>query len=632
MWEVHLIAHFHLLLLIEIKKMIFPGAPAPSQASTVGKPVRAGAPTVSPQRIKTFMYERFSSCLFSLLVIALLFATACRQTTVTSGLESKRERVIGRRGGEIRVRLTALPKTFNPLLVADEPSLLVNLYLLHSRLVDFNHDTQNWTPALAEQWQVESDGKTFSIRLREAAQFSDGQALTAEDVVFTLRALYDERTGSPLLRDALLINGKPIEAVAIDAKTLRLTFPEKVAAPESYLMNLPVLPRHELTEAFQQGTLSTAWGLNESPDRIVTTGPFVLEALQPGASLQLKRNPYYWKQDQAGTPLPYLDKIAIQAIGDANNTLLRLTQGTLDLADRIRASDFATLQSSPGVVRAVDVGPGLSTDYFWFNLQNGKGNPRKQAWFNEVRFRRALAHAVDRDTIARTTLRGLATPLYGFVSPGNRAWIANDLPRTNYDLKRALALLQEGGFELRGSELHDRQGHRVEFTLLVQAENEPRKQMAAVIQQDLAQLGINLQVAPLDTQALMERWQKTFDYDAILMGLTVTDTEPSSYSGFLLSNAALHQWSPQQATPATAWEQRINELVVAQAREANLSQRQAQFREIQQLMAEQMPIIPIVSRHIVSAAHKRLGNYRPSNIFPFSCWNIEELFIIAEAG
>ena len=577
--------------------------------------------------------RRLSRLLLAIIVISSLLAGACRRSTpsTTSAPATKRERVVGIRGGEISLRLTALPKTFNPLLVADEPSLLVNLYLLHARLVDFNHDTQTWTPALAERWQVEPDGKTFSIHLREALKFSDGQALTAEDVVFTLRALYDERTGSPLLRDALLVNGKPIEVAATDGRTLRLTFPEKVAAPESYLMNLPVLPRHLLSKAFQQGTMSTVWGLSESPDRIVTAGPFVPEALQQGAYLKLKRNPQYWKKDQNGTPLPYLDGITLEAISDANNTLLRLTQGTLDLADRIRASDFATLQASPGVARAYDFGPGLSTDYFWFNLNNGKGNPIKKAWFNEARFRRALAHAVDRDAIARTTLRGLATPLYGFVSPGNRAWIANDLPRANYDLDRARKLLQEAGFVFRGSadapELYDQQGQRIEFTLLVQAENELRKQMAAVMQQDLTKLGITMQVAPLETQALMERWEKTFEYDAILMGLTVTDTEPSSYSGFLRSDSPTHQWAPKQPTPATQWENRINELVVAQAREADLSQRQAQFREIQQLMAEQMPIIPIVSRHIVSAAHHRLGNYRPSNIFPFSCWNIEELFI-----
>lgn len=576
------------------------------------------------------MRERLVSHLLqATIAAALLFTVSCRKSPPVSNSDTsaKAERTIGIRGGDISLRLTALPKTFNPLLIADETSLLVNLYLLHARLIDFNHDTQTWAAALAERWQAEPDGKTFTVFLRDALKFSDGQALTAEDVVFTLQALYDKRTAAPLLRDALLVTGKPIEAAAVDARTLRLTFPEKVAAPESYLTNLPVLPRHLLASAVQQGTLSTVWGLNEPLEHIVTAGPFVPEALQQGASLKLKRNPHYWKKDSKGTPLPYLNGLTLEAIGDANNTMLRLTQGTLDLADRIRVSDFAALQTAGGVVGAYDVGPGLSTDYFWFNLNSGKGDSVKQAWFAEPRFRRALAHAVDREVIVRTALRGLATPLYGFVSPGNRAWLAADLPRANYDLGHARALLKEAGFVFRGAELYDNAGHRVEFTLLVQAENEPRKQMATIIQQDLTKLGIAMQIAPLETQAVMERWEKTFAYDAILMGLTVTDTEPSSYSGFLQSDSASHQWAPKQATPATPWEKQINELVIAQACEPSLPLRRAQFHEIQRLMAEQMPIIPIVSRHVVSAAHQRLGNYRPSNIFPFSCWNIEELFV-----
>ncbi|HEX4950014.1 MAG TPA: ABC transporter substrate-binding protein [Blastocatellia bacterium] len=538
-----------------------------------------------------------------------------------------RTRTAGTRGGEIRVRLTALPKTLNPLLIADEPSLLVNLYMLHARLVDFNHDTHSWEGALAEQWQTAPSGETMSVRLREGLKFSDGQALTSADVLFSLQAVYDQKTNSPLLRDALLIGGKPITASATDARTLRLIFPAKVAAPESYLSNLPILPRHLLATSLQQGTLNEMWGIDKPLDQIVTAGPFIPTTVEQGAALKLKRNPHYWKQDQQGTSLPYLDGVTLEAISDANNTMLRLTQGTLEIADRIRASDFASLQSSVGAVHSYDVGPGLSTDYFWFNLNAGKGNAIKQKWFADQRFRQALARAVDRDAIAQTTLRSLATPLYGFVSPGNRTWLAKDLPAIRFDLNQAKSLLQEAGFVFRGTELWDAAGNRVEFSLLVQTENDLRKQMAAVLQQDFAKLGINLQVAPLETQAIMERWQKSFDYDAILMGLTVTDPEPSSYNNFLQSTSASHQWAPQQKTPTTDWEKQIDELVSAQSRESNAAQRQTQFFTIQRVMAEQMPIIPIVARHIVVGAHQHLGNYRPSNIFPFSCWNIDELFL-----
>lgn len=583
------------------------------------------------------VFQQFINVHFTCL--ALLFAlcgAACRQSPPGAREDRPaRERVTGKRGGEITVRVTALPKTLNPLLVADEPSLLVGLSLISGRLVDFDHDTQQYAPGLAEQWTIDADGRTVEVTLRDGLKFSDGQPLTSADVVFTLDALYDTRTGAPLLADALSVGGRRIEAATVDARRLRLTFAEEVAAAESYLVNLPILPRHALGEAFTQGQLGSAWAVGTDPAHIVTSGPFVVESWQVGERLRLKRNPHFWKRDRSGTQLPYLDGLTLEAVSDANSTLLRLTQGALDIADRVRPSDFAALQSSAGPVRAYDLGPGLSTDHLWFNLNSAERNgwpvvsPVKRAWFADARFRRAVSHAIDREAIAHTTLRGLATPLYNFVSPGNRAWAAPDLPRTEHDLGRAAALLREAGFSggENGQPLSDRAGNAVEFTLLVQVENEPRRLMAAVIQQDLERLGMRVKIAPLETQALTERVTKTFDYDAVLMGLTLTDPEPSSYAGFLRSDSATHQWAPQQPRPATDWEARLDALVAAQAHERDAQKRRAIFREIQQVMAEQLPVIPVVARHIVSVAHTRVGNYRPSGIFPYSLWNAEELFV-----
>ena len=138
---------------------------------------------------------------------------------------------------------------------------------------------------------------------------------------------------------------------------------------------------------------------------------------------------------------------------------------------------------------------------------------------------------------------------------------------------------------------------------------------------------MTVHVAPIEFQSLTERWSKSFDYDAILLGLTLTDTEPSSYTNFLRSDAAGHQWYPKEPKPASEWEARIDELVAAQAKERDPERRRALIREIQIIMAEQLPIIPIVSRHILVAANARVGNYRPSKILPFSLWNAEELFV-----
>jgi peptide/nickel transport system substrate-binding protein len=571
----------------------------------------------------------------------LLLLVACQQQpapqTPQSQQPARGERVVGTPGGSLVYKLTSPPQTFNYLMAKEESSIIVGFYLLGGRLVEFDQDQQKHIPGLLESWKWADDKRTLELTLRDNLKFSDGHSLTADDILFTMRALYDERTQSPVYRDTMIIGGKQIETTVTDARHLRMVFPETVAAPEGYLSNIVVLPRHALEEDFNKGTLKDAWGIASDPGRIITAGPFVVGSITPGERMQLKRNPNYWKRDSAGGQLPYLDSLMIEFVADPNNAITRLQQNSLDIIDRIRPTDYATLRSAQGSVRGYDLGPGMNTDYIWFNLnegtQNGKAivDPTKRAWFADARFRRAIAHAIDRNSIASANLQGLATPLYGFITPGNRAWVANDIPRAEYNLDTARSLLREAGFTQRGSqespELVDAKGNRVEFTMIVPVENQPRVDMATVIQQDLAKLGINMQPAPIEFQALTGRWTQSYDYDAVLLGLSVTDPDPSSYTSFLQSSSNNHQWYPKQPKPATEWEARLDQLDNEQAHELDPARRKAIFRDIQIILAEQMPIVPIVARHFISAANTRVGNYRPGMILPFSLWNAEELFI-----
>ena len=598
-----------------------------------------------------------------LLVAALLPVSACQQTPPASntagGGDGKLATapVVGARGGSLTYRLSSPPKTFNYMLAADEPSIYVSFFLTGSRLVELNHDNQTYVPALAESWKLSDDGKSVEVTLRDNLKFSDGHPLTSEDVAFTLRTLYDERVASPIYRDAMLVGGKPIEVAVVDARRLRLGFAEAIAVPENYMSNLNVLPRRvleaevgrvekgEATGNSNAGGAATslsafnkAYGVTSDPAGIVTAGAFAIESSTPGERVTLKRNPHYWKRDAAGNQLPYLDRLVLEVVGDENNALTRLGQGTLDIIDRVRPTDFASLRAGQGNARAHDLGPGLYADNLWFNLNTGKRedgkplvDPVKLAWFSDARFRRAVSHAIDRDSIAANTWQGLATPLYNFVSSGNRAWAAADVPRTAYDLERARALLREAGFAFGGTEaapeLTDAKGTRVEFTIIAPAGNEVRVKSAIVIQEDLRKLGMNVQVAPVENAQLSARINQSYDYEAVLFGTSASEPDPSSYTDLLRSGSPQHFWHPKQPKPATEWEARLDELTTRQAHEVDRERRHAIFRDIQLLMAEQLPLIPIVTRHIAVAANTRVGNYRPSPLPPFSMWNAEELFV-----
>ncbi|MEJ7714047.1 MAG: ABC transporter substrate-binding protein [Pyrinomonadaceae bacterium] len=450
---------------------------------------------------------------FSLLLSALFAVASCQNEVVVQQPQQQaaKQRTLGEAGGTLRYRSPAPVKTFNYLSAADATSLTAAFFLMSGRLVEFDHDQQAYVPALATAWEDAGDGRAYTLALREDARFSDGQELTAEDVAFTLRAMYDERTASPLFRDLMMINGKQITAQVNDARHVQLTFPEAVAVPESYLSNIAVLPRHVLEAELKNGTLRDAYSLTSDAQKIVTSGAFTAQSAVPGESIILRRNPHYWKRDSSGKQLPYLDAISIEAIANLSNAVVRLNQGTLDVVDRIRPADYGSLPhgatAEASAVGAYDLGPGLGTDHLWFNLNTNQRDGRsivdeaKLAWFRDVRFRRAVSHAVDRDSIVATVLQGLATPLYGFVSPGNRAWGAIDLAKDSYDLGRSRELLVEAGFTARGSseapELYDAKGRRVEWTLIVPAENEARKAMAAILQEDLGKLGMRVQIAPV---------------------------------------------------------------------------------------------------------------------------------------
>jgi peptide/nickel transport system substrate-binding protein len=580
---------------------------------------------------------RFASLRFitQLALIALLWILpACKSENPSSSSPDEfkpGERVLGKRGGVLSFRVGSPPKTFNHLLAADEPSLIVAFYLMGGRLVEFDHDTQRYVPGIAESWQFGNDGRTLNVKLRDV-KFSDGRPLTAEDIVFTMRATYDKRTASPIFGAAMLVNGHPIEAVATGARQVNLIFPDRVASPESFMSNIAVLPRHILESDFNKGTLREAFGITADPQGIVSAGAFAAHSAVAGQRITLKRNPYYWKRDSASVALPYLDQIVIEVLSDQNNALVRLRQGSLDILDRLRTNDFIALRSETGSIRAIDLGPSLNTDHLWFNLnRTGGGNAHKHVWFNDVRFRRAVSHAIDREAIAKFTLQGLATPLYNFVSPSNRSWVDANLERTEYDLAKARALLKEGRFVFRGPpdrpELYDDRGNPVEITMIVPAESQVRGQLASVVQENWAKLGIKLTVAPVKFDEMGRRIGDSFDYDAALLGAQVSEPDPSSYTNILLSSSKSNPWHPKQPKPATAWEARIDQLVGQQASETNTDRRRALFNELQSIMARELPLIPIVARHALTGANKRIGNQRPSTLMPYSLWNAEELFV-----
>lgn len=245
----------------------------------------------------------------------------------------------------------------------------------------------------------------------------------------------DKKVNSPAFHDAMLVDGKLIETKKISDTEMQFIFPQPVASVENYLVNLGVLPRHVREADLTTGKLAEAWKIDSAPEKIVTSGPFTVSATKAGEKIEFVRNNHYYKKDSAGTQLPYLDALTMEIVPDANNTFARLGQGSIDIADRIRPNDFEEFSKGQSEVRGFDAGPGLGVDHIVLDQSTHApdgtplSNATKRAWFDDKRFREAVATAIDRDSIANITLQGLASPINGFVSPANRVWLGTSLKK-----------------------------------------------------------------------------------------------------------------------------------------------------------------------------------------------------------
>lgn len=578
------------------------------------------------------MQRKFSVALF---VGLLLFAFACQKQSAPARTSKF--------GGRLVVSKSAGPKTFNRLFSFDDQTNTITNCLM-AGLIRINRQSQQVEPELAQNWQVSPDGKSIAFTLRRDVQFSDGKPLTVNDVLFTFQLINDPKIASAFT-DSFQVDGKGVKVEKVDENSVRVTFPQAHAAVERLFDGVPILPAHQLTEAYQAGKFvaaegkeSEVWNLATAPEKIVGLGAFKLKEYVSGQRVVLTRNEHYWKKDESGKALPYLDEIVFTLEPDRNTQLLKFQNGETDIFSPVSADDLKVLSETEqqGKIKIHDLGASLIREVFWFNLNDGKNaqtgkpfvDPIKRSWFAQQKFRQAISHAIDRDAMVKVAFAGRAAPQYSFISSGDKLWFQPDIKQFAYNLTEARKLLSEAGFRWQDNDktLVDAQSHPVEFTLLTNAGNALRQKMSAMMQEDLAKLGIKMNIGTLDTKVVLEQINQSFTYDAALLATSSGDVDPNAEMNILLSSGGSHWWHPQQKQPATTWEKEIDQLMQQQAMTVNTQERKNLFGKVQQIMAEQQPYIFLVTRNLLVAAKPDLGNFKPAKLPDFTMWNCEEIY------
>jgi len=357
--------------------------------------------------------------------------------------------------------------------------------------------------------------------------------------------------------------------------------------------------------------------------------PFQVTEYTPGASLLLSRNPNYWKRDAQGHSLPYLDSIRIDIQQNRDLELARFRRGELHFISSLDADSFERLtqdKAQDSAAQAIDAGPALDAEMLWVNQSHQAPIPDyKKAWFASTNFRQAVSLAISREAIVKLVYRGAAREAFGPISPAAKDWYHPKLRPTKQDAAAARALLEKDGFRLSDGQLRDRLGNAVEFSVIVNAGNKNRARMAALVQQDLAQVGIHLNIVTLDMGSLVERMMKSLNYEAVLLGVSGTTLDPANQASLWMSNSSTHQWNPNQKSPETPWEAEIEGLMQTLSSTYDPAKRRKAADRLQEIVVEQRPLIYLVHPDALVAVSPLLRGVEPVVLTPRVFWNVESL-------
>jgi peptide/nickel transport system substrate-binding protein len=444
----------------------------------------------------------------------------------------------------------------------------------------------------------------------------------------------DQAVDSPQ-RDLLIIDGKPIAVTKLDPYTVRFALPRPYAAAERLFDGLAMLPRHQLEKAYLAGRFPQMWSLNAEPSEVAGLGPFRLKQYVPGQRLVVERNPYYWKVSRENQRLPFLDELVYLFVGTEDAQVMRFEAGETDIISRLSAENYNLLAREKARVRTqlADLGPSLEYNFLLFNLNEVGGKKleqvgAKQAWFRDLRFRQAVSAAVDRDSIVRLVYGSRGAALWGNVGPGNKLWINASLPHPPRSVETARQLLQSAGYRWSSTgQLRDPQGRPVEFSIITSSSNSQRLKMATLLQQDLAGIGMQVHVVPLEFRALIDRVFQSFDYEAAIMGLGGGDADPNPEMNVWTFAGTSHLWHLGETQPATDWEGELDQLMQQQMVTLDFGKRKQFYDRAQQLIAQNLPFIFLGTPNILASASSRVGNFHPAVIDPYTLWNADQLYV-----
>ncbi len=542
-------------------------------------------------------------------------------------------------------------KTFNPVLIQDAYSGIAIGYTL-TGLISENPITKEVEPELAEKWEFQQDGKQLIFTMRPDLKWSDGQPLTVDDALFTYQdILFNEKIPSGS-RDVLRIGKSQTlpKVEKLDDRRISFFLSEPFAPALRTIGGTGILPKHIFAATIKEDPndkdkklkFLETWNLSTPVNQLVGSGAYIIQEYRPSERLIYKPNPYYWKKGK-----PYIEKFVMQIVESPDTALLRFRSGDLDMY-RLRGEDYQLLKrfEERDRYKIYNAGPSTGESFIMFNLNKGKNpktnesfvEPIKSKWFNDVDFRRAIAHALNREAMITNLSRGLAQNQDSPISIPSPYFLSPEkgLKVYDYQPEKSKEILLKAGYKYdQQKQLLDAQGNLVRFTLLCPAGG--RVTLGAQIKNDLEKIGMKIDFNPVDFRIISDKLDNSKQWDATILGFT-GGAEPNSAINLWATDGDSHLFNkgpvgdekPFIGREVADWEKKIHDLMISGAQELDEPKRKAIYAEYQQLVQEQLPLIHLTIPLYLVAVRDRVDNVQMSALAGSTgvtggLWNVEIL-------
>jgi len=526
--------------------------------------------------------------------------------------------VPGRPGGTWNSAMLSEPRTFNLLVASGDASSMEIQDRVLDSLAQFDTATGEWLPRLAT-WEIfadeEADTLDIVYTLREGLYWTyygsgEREPLTSADFVFW----HNEITGDARLRcsgysgqQVMMPDGSTAQrrAYAVCDRSFRIHFPRIVANPVFHT-NMRAGPRRHFEPALREGGPDAAralFNISADPRALPSVGPWHVSEYSPGQRVVFSRNPHFWERDELGASVAYPDRIVSRILPDHMTQMLLFMQGDLEMFS-VRAEDISAIagrRDAPWTVYHND--GAMGSGHLWTFNQNPGAEGRNSGepwheWFNQAPFRQAMSSMVNRDRIIRQVHRGLAMPAYWWFPPANEFYSPDIRLEWTYSPERALELLASIGMErdAQGA-MRDRLGRRVAFDISFPAGVGVWEDLASIIADELAAIGIAASPVPTDFHRLVSQLMDSFDWQTAMIGLSGGALFPTQGTNVWLSSGNLHMWHPRQASPLRDWEARKDWLFMEGMFTYDREAARPIWEEFQRLMLYQAPLIWMARLH-----------------------------------